>query len=83
MMQMEERLHNWAAAKRKQTVADMNDFAIIDAAIKQLPEDEREVVAAIYLNFPYQSIYFVATELGMPPSYINRCLEKAKAKLEN
>ena len=82
-MQMEERLHNWAAGKRKQSAADMIDFAKMDAAIKKLPEDEREVIAAIYLNFPYQSIYFVAAEINMPPSYINRCLEKAKAKLGN
>ena len=80
-MSTEERLHNWAAGKKKQEAADIRDFLTMDAAIKNLTPDEREVIAAVYLNFPYQSVYFIAAELAMPPSYINRNLEKAKAKL--
>ena len=52
-MNTEERLHNWAAGKKKQEAADMEDFIIMDAEIKNLTQDEREVIAAVYLNFPY------------------------------
>lgn len=61
--------------------ADMEDFIEMDAALKNLTQEERDVIAAVYLHFPYQSIFFVSAELKMPPTYINRHLERAKVKL--
>ena len=78
---MEERLHNWAAWKRKEPLADQIDAKIVDAIIQKLGPDDRAAVNAVYVSHPYQSIYYVSAEISTPPSWINRAIEKAKRGL--
>ncbi len=78
---MEERLHNWAAWKRKEPMADTADAKIVDAVIQGLGPDDRAALTAVYVSHPYQSIYYVSAEISTPPSWINRSIEKAKRGL--
>lgn len=78
---LEERLHNWAAWKRKEPLADATDAQAVDAVIKTLKEEDRAAVNAVYVQHPYQSIYYVSAEISMPPTWINRAIEKAKNEL--
>jgi hypothetical protein len=74
----EDRLVNWAGWINKLEPVDKTDAKLIDQTIRTLPEEVRQVVKAIYVQWPMQSIYFVASELRMPPAFINRSLTKAK-----
>lgn len=78
---MESRLHNWAAWKRKEPLADQIDAKIVDAVVQKLSPDDRAAVNAVYVSHPYQSIYYVCAEISMPPSWINRAIEKVKRGL--
>ena len=78
---MEDRLHNWAAWKRKEPMADTTDAKIVDAVVQKLGPDERAAINAVYVSHPYQSIYYVSAEISTPPSWINRAIEKAKRGL--
>lgn len=74
----EDRLINWAGWINKLEPTNKTDAKLIDQTIKSLPDEVRQVVRAIYVQWPKQSIYFIAAELAMPPSFINRALTKAK-----
>lgn len=78
---MESRLHNWAAWKRKEPLADAEDAKAVDAVVQKLSPDDRAAVNAVYVQFPYQSVYYVCAEISMPPSWINRAIEKVKRGL--
>jgi hypothetical protein len=78
---MEDRLHNWAAWKRKEPLADQTDAKIVDAVVQKLGPDDRAAINAVYVSHPYQSIYYVSAEISTPPSWINRAIEKAKRGL--
>ena len=78
---MEERLHNWAAWKRKEPLADQSDAKIVDSAVQKLGPNDRAAVTAVYVSHPYQSIYYVSAEISTPPSWINRAIEKVKRGL--
>ena len=74
----EDRLINWAGWINKLEPTNKTDAKLIDQTIKSLPDEVRQVVRAIYVQWPKQSIYFIAAELAMPPSFINRALTRAK-----
>ena len=74
----EDRLINWAGWINKLEPTNKTDAKLIDQTIKSLPDEVRQVVRAIYVQWPKQSIYFIAAELAMPPTFINRALTKAK-----
>ena len=74
----EDRLINWAGWINKLEPTNKTDAKLIDQTIKSLPDEVRQVVRAIYVPWPKQSIYFIAAELAMPPSFINRALTRAK-----
>ncbi len=78
---VESRLHNWAAWKRKEPLADQTDAKIVDAVVQKLGPDDRAAINAVYVSHPYQSIYYVSAEISTPPSWINRAIEKAKRGL--
>ena len=78
---MEDRLHNWAAWKRKEPMADTTDAKIVDAVVQKLGPDDRAAINAVYVSHPYQSIYYVSAEISIPPTWINRAIEKAKRGL--
>jgi len=74
----EDRLVNWAGWINKLEPVDKTDAKLIDQTIRTLPEEVRQVVKAIYVQWPKQSIYFVSAELAMPPTWINRALTRVK-----
>lgn len=78
---MEDRLHNWGAWKRKEPLADAEDARTVDATVQKLSPDDKAAVTATYVQFPYQSVYYVCSEISMPPSWINRAIEKVKRGL--
>jgi hypothetical protein len=78
---MEARLHNWAAWKRKEPLADATDAKTVDGVIQTLGPDDRAAITAVYVSHPYQSIYYVSAEIHIPPTWINRAIEKAKRGL--
>lgn len=77
----EDRLVNWAGWINKLEPVDKTDAKLIDQTIRALPDEVRQVVKAIYVQWPKQSIYFVAAELCMPPTFINRSLIRAKDEI--
>lgn len=79
----EERLINWAGWKRDLQPVDPMDAKAVDKILNSMGEDVRQAVRAVYVEFPKQSIYFVAAELAMPPTWINRTIERAKNALRN
>ena len=74
----EDRLVNWAGWINKLEPVNRTDAKLIDEIIKKFPEDVKQVVRAVYVEWPKQSIYFIAAELAMPPTWINRALTRAK-----
>jgi hypothetical protein len=75
---LEARFHNWAAWKRKEPLADETDAQAVDKVIKTLRAEDREILTAVYVQHPYQSIYYVSAEVAVPPTFINRAIERAK-----
>lgn len=74
----EERLINWAGWLNKLQPIDEEDAKAVNTIINKMDSDVRQVVKAVYVQFPKQSIYFVAAELAMPPTFINRAILKVK-----
>ena len=78
---METRFTYCAAWKRKEPLADAEDAKTVDSVVQKLSSDDRAAVNAVYVQFPYQSVYYVCAEISMPPSWINRAIEKVKRGL--
>jgi hypothetical protein len=78
---IEDRLVNWAGWVNRLEPVDEVDAKLVDSIIKKMPRESREVVKAVYVQWPKQSIYFVAAELAIPPTFINRTIEKVKNDL--
>ena len=74
----EERLINWAGWKNSLQPVDEEDAKAVEKIINTLPIDVRTAVRAVYVEFPRQSIYFVAAELAVPPTFINRSIRQVK-----
>lgn len=74
----EERLINWAGWKNNLQPVDEEDAKIVDKVINTLNSEVRSVVRAVYVEFPRQSVYFVAAELAVPPTFINRSIRQVK-----
>jgi hypothetical protein len=78
---VESRLHNWGAWKRKEPLADAVDARMVEDVVSKLSPDDRSAITAVYVQFPYQSVYYVCAEISIPPSWINRAIERAKRGL--
>lgn len=74
----EERLINWAGWKNNLQPVDEEDAKAVDKVINTLNSEVRSVVIAVYVEFPRQSVYFVAAELAVPPTFINRSIRQVK-----
>lgn len=74
----EDRLVNWAGWIHKLEPTDKEDAKAVDAIVKKMPEETKQVLRAVYVEFPKQSIYFLAAELALPPTFINRTISEAK-----
>lgn len=74
----EERLINWAGWVNKLQPVDESDAKQVNSEINKLPFEVRAVLKATYVQWPKQSIYFIASELSMPPTFINRAITQAK-----
>lgn len=74
----EERLINWAGWKNSLQPVDEADAKVVDRVINSLNAEVRAAVRAVYVEFPRQSIYFVAAELAVPPTFINRSIRQVK-----
>lgn len=74
----EERLINWAGWKNNLQPVDEEDAKAVDKVINTLNSEVRSVVRAVYVEFPRQSVYFVAAELAVPPTFINRSIRQVK-----
>jgi len=74
----EERLINWAGWKNCLQPVDEEDAKAVDKIINTLNSEVRSVVRAVYVEFPRQSVYFVAAELAVPPTFINRSIRQVK-----
>ena len=57
---------------------DEEDAKAVDKVINTLNSEVRSVVRAVYVEFPRQSVYFVAAELAVPPTFINRSIRQVK-----
>ena len=74
----EERLINWAGWKNSLQPVDEADAKVVEKIINALNPEVRSIVRAVYVEFPRQSIYFVAAELAVPPTFINRSIRQVK-----
>jgi len=74
----EERLINWAGWKNSLQPVDEADAKAVDKVVNTLSPEVRAAVRAVYVEFPRQSIYFVAAELAVPPTFINRSIRQVK-----
>lgn len=74
----EERLINWAGWKNNLQPVDEEDAKAVDKIINTLNSEVRSVVRAVYVEFPRQSVYFVAAELAVTPTFINRSIRQVK-----
>ena len=74
----EDRLANWAGWINKLEPVDKEDAKTVDKIIRAQDEETRAVVKAMFVQWPKQSIYFIAAELAIPPSFINRSLMRVK-----
>lgn len=75
----EDRLANWAGWINRLEPVDKSDAKVVDDVIRKLPDTERQVVKAMFVQWPKQSVYFLAAELALPPYFINRVISKVKA----
>lgn len=75
---IEDRIVNWAGWINKLEPVDKEDAKKIDKIIRAQDEETRSVVKAMFVQWPKQSIYFIAAELAIPPSFINRSLMRVK-----
>lgn len=77
----EDRLINWAGWMNKLDPVDTEDAKTVNDIINKLSHEVRTVIKATYVQWPKQSIYFLAAELSLPPSFINRSIQVAKDAL--